>query len=385
MVNQPLTLVIPAFNRPEAFQRLLDSLDQSHDLHKLTRIILSLEGDASRSVVNKAYAWQPKDTAKHIWQHDAHLGVDAHVMACGDFSFTEGAVVILEDDTLVSPNFISYTLTLLDHAGEHPPGLAAGFSLYRYPVNYNQQPFYIPYASAFYLQKTPTRGQVFTPDQWKAFRDWLNQKMESGYTDQKIPKPIRDYPAYNWEKQFTHYLLDAGQFCLFPPWSYTTNFGDLGAHVKRKSEENAFQVPLQMDSQLPEVPKIEETTAVYDAYFELLPSRMKGLNPNLEPYDFEVDLYGTKPFEEIQKPYVLSCKKALNPEMTFGRNLKPHELNIAYEIEGRDFFLAKKENFRETWLDKWRRELRTHYYHYPDVSITKTLKMKIFEIFNRFL
>jgi hypothetical protein len=170
---------------------------------------------------------------------------------------------------------------------------------------------------------------------------------------------------------------------LYPPKSFSTNFGDLGAHVKRKSEENAFQVPLQTESQLPEVPKIEETTAVYDAFFELLPSRMKGLNPNLEPYDFEVDLYGTKPFEEIEKPYVLSCKKALNPEMTFGRNLKPHELNIAYEIEGYDFFLAKKENFRENLIDKWRRELRTHYYHYPDVSIKKFIGIKALEILKR--
>jgi hypothetical protein len=63
--------------------------------------------------------------------------------------------------------------------------------------------------------------------------------------------------------------------------------------------------------------------------------------------------------------------------------LKPHELNIAYEIEGYDFFLAKKENFRENLIDKWRRELRTHYYHYPDVSIKKFIGIKALEILKR--
>ena len=79
----------------------------------------------------------------------------------------------------------------------------------------------------------------------------------------------------------------------------------------------------------------------------------------------------------------MSSKKAQNPEMTFGRNLKPHELNMAYGIEGADFFLAKKENFRETKLDRRRRELRTHYYYYPDAGLTKVLKMKVLEVLSR--
>lgn len=380
-MNQ-LHVAIPVYNRVKAFKRLLYSF-------RLTAIPSGLKVNIHffvdfsphqneiQSIIDD-FEWNVG--CKHTYLNKEHLGLNGNLIGCGRLALSYGHVLILEDDLLVSPNIWNYCQEIMqcEYLNE---GL--GIGLYSYARNDFQFPFY-PLNVPYYLQRVCTWGQIFTAYQWEKFEQWLCETFN--LTSSNFVKNVTAKLKDTWGRTFTRFLKDTNQFFLYPSnYSISTNFADLGSNVKRKNEENAFQVPLQMDSQLPEVPKIEETTAVYDAYFELLPSRMKRLNPILEPYEFEVDLYGTKPFKEIEKPYVLSCKKALNPEMTFGRNLKPHELNIAYEIEGQDFFLARKEHFQENLIDKWRRELRTHYYHYPDVGITKTLKMKIFEILNRFL
>jgi hypothetical protein len=379
-----LNVAIPVYNKIKSLKRLIFSLKRTQvpngikiDLHFV--IDQSPHAEKLKSLIND-FQWA--NGGKYLIEQETWKGLQRNLIACGDLSLELGHIVILEDDAFVSHWIWYFVTAILNQKVEETN---AGYSLYKFGLSEGNHPFIPTTSSCFYVQKACTRGELFVDAQWREFKNWLAKESYRCKSNFLVPLSIQNFSDQSWAKLYNYYLNDTNRYFLYPPWSYSTNFGDLGAHVKRKSEENAFQVPLQMDSQLPEVPKIEETTAVYDAFFELLPSRMKGLNPNLEPYDFEVDLYGTKPFEGIEKPYVLSCKKALNPEMTFGRNLKPHELNIAYEIEGRDFFLAKKENFRENLIDKWRRELRTHYYHYPDVSITKTLKMKIFEIVNRFL
>ncbi len=380
-----VSIIIPVYNRSDSLQRLLRSLERSDILEEgSAQVIFSLEKGVANEVRKVVEEWDMDNLGKRIDQNEGHLGVDAHLLKCGGYSQSEGPVIILEDDSLVGPYLMKYVHHVLQHLKTKNTSKIGGISLYQYQRTYEQWPFTPMVANeAFYLQKVSTRGQLFTPEQWQVFEEWRQSNPDLRKIDHKAPPQIQQYPDYNWEKLFNYYLIDTGRYFLYPAWSYSTNFGESGVHVKRRSEENAFQVPLEMGDQLPEIQDMESSDAVYDAFFEILPSRLKRLNPKLEPYNFEVDLYGSKPFHEIEKPYVLSSKKAVQPEMTFGRNLKPHELNMVYAIEGQDFFLAKKENFRESKFEQWRRELRSYYYHYPDVSLKKVLKMKGLEVLSR--
>lgn len=379
------TIVIPIHKRRKSLNRLLHSLKHArYPDDREIDLLFSIEGVADyqvKSLVNHFYWPYGQKICK---EQDHYLGLENHLMQCGRYSIElNHPVVIFEDDLFAAPYFYDWVLETLKFCDEN--NQIGGVSLYSFDRNL---PFGYPFksqevSSAFYLQKVSTWGQVFTPQQWQNFENWCQASPDLGRINPRAPLKIRQYPDDNWEKLFNYYLIDTDRYFLYPPWSYSTNFGELGEHVKRHSEENAFQVPLQLGGTVPEIESIEEPNGVYDAFFELLPSRMKRLNTDLEPYNFEVDLYGSKPLPEIDKPYVLSCKKAVNPEMTFGRNLKPHELNMAYGIEGSDFYLAKKENFKDNPIDRWRRELRTHYFHYPDLSLNKTLKLKFFEIISR--
>ncbi len=377
-----LHVAIPVYNRVKAFKRLLKSLAYTRQPPNLTiELHFSIDDSPEQKRIQQLIAdFEWPFGNKYSYTREQHAGLNYNLLRCGRLALEYGHIVILEDDLFVAPEIWQGCQQLLAHACNAQIG---GLGLYSYIRTDHQWPFY-PLEAPYYLQRVCTWGQIFTAYQWEQFEHWLAKRFAA--TGQSIDQNMRKQKQKTWGTTFTEFLKDTGRYFIYASArSLTTNFGTLGTNVRRPTEENAFQTPLQLTAQSLTVPHLEETTAVYDAYFELLPDRMKRLNPHLEPYDFAVDLYGTKPLSAIEKPFLLSCKKATKPEMTFGRNLKPHELNIAYEIEGRDFFLAKKENFQESPIDQWRRELRTHYYHYPDVSIKHALKMKIFEIFNRLL
>jgi hypothetical protein len=88
----------------------------------------------------------------------------------------------------------------------------------------------------------------------------------------------------------------------------------------------------------------EEAKNLYDVNFEILPKILKDFNTSLSEYDFEVDLYGTKPANSITKPYLLTIKPCKNPIISFARALKPHEINIFFNLQGEDIHLCRTED-----------------------------------------
>ncbi len=384
MPSESPAIVIPVYQRLKSLSRLLDALKASDYEGKNVKLVISVEGGAERDVKAIAENLKWPFGEKVLEQQPEHLGLESHLLRCGRYSLElEEPVIILEDDLFVSPFFYKWALKALTFSKEDKK--IGGVSLYSFARNF---PFGSPFNSyntgnVYYLQKVSTWGQMFTPSQWESFENWVQSDIDFRTIDHKAPPPIRQYPDDNWEKCYNYYLIDTDRYFLYPAWSYSTNFGELGTHVGRRLEENAFQVNLQVGEELPAMETLTNSLSVYDIFFEMLPSKIKQLYPALAAYELAIDLYGNKSLSEIDNPYVLSVKKAASPEIRFGRNLKPHELNIAYGVEGNDFFLAKKENFSENKFDQWRRQLRTHYYHYPDISLKKVLKMKVLEVLSR--
>ena len=57
---------------------------------------------------------------KIVLCHPERLGLRRHIISCGDLTEKYGAVMILEDDLYVSPDFYNYAMRALDKYGEHP-------------------------------------------------------------------------------------------------------------------------------------------------------------------------------------------------------------------------------------------------------------------------
>jgi len=132
---------------------------------------------------------------------------------------------------------------------------------------------------------------------------------------------------------------------VYPRYSLTTNFGDEGANLR--ISENIFQVPLWLEKQKFQFKSFDESFAVYDVYCELNGGRLKRIAPSLSEFDFEVDLYGMKSGEHSDKEMFLSSRKCSRPLRTFGREMKPHEMNIVADIPGDYFSLGAKKDFEE--------------------------------------
>ena len=117
-----------------------------------------------------------------------------------------------------------------------------------------------------------------------------------------------------------------------------------------EKNDTFFQVPLSIGKRNIKLVYFADSNSIYDPYFELLPKIYKKLVPDLGGYDFEVDLLGQKPFNQITTKYLLTSKKGSGPIMTFGLYMKPMEMNIIENIRGDTFRLEEKSTLTASGL-----------------------------------
>jgi hypothetical protein len=118
-------------------------------------------------------------------------------------------------------------------------------------------------------------------------------------------------------------------------------------------KEYFLQVPLQMGSQEYRFPELQNSNVVYDTWCEILPDRLKRLNLDLNGFDFTTDLYGMKENTSVNSEYILTTTPCRSAIKTYGRELKPHELNVINSLEGSSISLAEKGNCkREKYFKK---------------------------------
>jgi hypothetical protein len=148
--------------------------------------------------------------------------------------------------------------------------------------------------------------------------------------------------------------------------SLSTNFHDPGTHHEKR--QTLLQVPLQLLSRQWRFRSLSDSPAVYDAYLEILPEKLKEFSRRLQQFDFAVDFYGKKDLGQVTNEFVLTSKASKDPIVTYGRELKPVELNVIFEIKGNDIALTKKDNFsadtaNEATVFSWFDEANTAYYY----------------------
>lgn len=345
-----IPIIVVGYNRPKAIERLLNSLLKA-SYPRAVDLIISIDGEGENSVKEIAANFTWPHGEKRLIFHDNNLGLRNHVLSCGDLCLDYDGIIVLEDDLYVSPVFYQYTLQAFDYYKDEPK--IAGISLYSHAYNETAQFPFKPLTDdtdVFFLQYAASLGQFWSRKNWSAFREWYDalkpEDKSSGHTTgYSLPTNISLWPKTSWKKYFISYIVQHDLYFVYPRFSLTTNFGDEGTNLRMS--ENLFQVPLWLEKQEFQFKSFDESFAVYDVYCEMNSGRMKRLAPSLSGEDIEVDLYGMKSKDNSDKELFLSSRKCSRPSRTFGREMKPHEMNILADIPGHYFSLGAKNDFEE--------------------------------------
>jgi hypothetical protein len=346
MVINP-TIVIVAYNRTKSLVRILKSLNSAHYIGK-ANLVISIDYSGNDDVANVANDFNWIFGAKEVITHKKNLGLRKHVLKCGDLVRQYKSIIMLEDDLVVSPYFFHYATTALKNYELNPR--VAGISLYTHQFNVNCKKAFEPLldkSDVYWLQFASSWGQAWNVEQWEGFREWYVHN--SGPISSGLPEYILNWPNTSWLKYFTKYLVELDLYFIYPRTSYTTNFSDVGSNVLEK--DTTYMVNLNLEEIEPVFSDFENALSVYDSYFEINPSIIKKLNPNLSDFCFDVDLYGIKKLKDIESEYLISRKRSTSTDKKcYSRVHWPQEMNIIFESENESeacLTFAKTNTFKE--------------------------------------
>jgi len=205
-MKNPVIIVV-AYNRSVGLNRLLSSLDRAVYPSKDIPLIMSIDGDGSPDVVEISNLFSWRHGTKRVLCHNQHLGLKNHILSCGELTTEVGNIIILEDDLVVSPQFYRFAIGALDYYC--PSDHIAGISLYQYQITENGFFPFTPLGdefSTYFMQVPSSWGQVWTPDQWKRFRQWLDRE-NTRPTQVNLPSYVDDWPDTSWKKTYFKYLI----------------------------------------------------------------------------------------------------------------------------------------------------------------------------------
>ncbi|MBI4503090.1 MAG: glycosyltransferase family 2 protein [Gemmatimonadetes bacterium] len=355
-------IVVLAYNRPAPLQRLLDSIARGlYPPGSQVPLVLSIDSGGNPEVLRIARRFQWPHGEKNIVVAQAHLGLVEHFHRAGDLTSEFGSVVLLEDDVVVSPAFYQYASGALAFYADDDR--IAGVSLYALWFNgYNHLPFVplLDVSDIFFLQIPYTQGQAFTSGQWARYLAWRAAN---------DPKPARGDPLHpllfqfgpeEWFPERVKFLGTTARYFVYPRESLSTGFGDPGTHFAHGSRW--FQVPVQAFKMQHRFIPLDESPAVYDTFFEILPDRLRRLAPSLPEAGFDVDLYASKPPGALRQDLVLSSRRSRAPLGSWGRVMWPQEANVAQEVPGDDIALSPRADLRWSRWEELRLQKALHDY-----------------------
>ncbi|MDF4204134.1 glycosyltransferase [Maribacter sp. SA7] len=329
-------IVIIAFNRPDSLSRILNSISEAKYPNENVDLIISIDkSHNNQNVLDVANNFNWKNGCKKVEYQSQNLGLRKHILKSMLFAREYGSMIMLEDDLFVSPDYYNYSKQSLEFSENNEN--IAGISLYNHQYNVHKQENFTAIEDGYdnyYFQFASSWGQAWTAKQIDCFLEWYNQKIDINNL-KGIPAYVTNWSEKSWLKHFIAYTVNQNKFFIYPKISLTTNFGDEGANMDVSN--TYYQVPILLSSgKKYNFSTLIETRSIYDVYFENL-SISNELN--LDKKDITIDLYGIKPLVSDKQYLLTSLKYDYKIIKSFGRNFKPHDLNIIKNIQGLDFFL----------------------------------------------
>lgn len=353
-------IVVIGYNNGESILRLLKSLQRAEYGKDTVDLIISIDHSGNQVVESIARNFEWHIGTKKIRAFKERQGLKKHILSCGNFLRQYDAIFVFEDDIIVSPCFYEYGKKCIDFY--YNDNAVEGVSLYSSQWNQNANFPFVPLKTKYdmyFLQSAPSWGQIWFKDRFEKFMEWYNDNQDFfDVEDVRIPHNLYMWGDNSWLKYHIAYCIVQHKYFVYPYYSYTSTFTEVGTHYK--TALTRFHADLLVDKEDEyRFANYDEERIRYDAFYE---------NENLKTYlekkyddTVEVDLYGTKCFDNKQR-YLLSTQvlpyKIINK---YGLQLRPMELNIYFEIDGEEIFLydtcekvkLKRKYIKQQSVKKW--------------------------------
>lgn len=343
MINQlnKMAIVLPCYNRTDTLKKLLHSLVQAKYKHPVD-LVFSIDNSGCNDVLHLAEKFQWEHGEKVIIHHKENIGLRRNIISCGDLTNQYDAVIILEDDLLVSPYFFEYAYAACQYYMNEER--IAGISLYSYRLCESLRefnPLTFGY-DTYFMQWTSSWGQMWTKPQWNAFKEWYKDHCDD-ISNIPIPESVKLW-SHSWKKYHIAYLTDTNKYFAYPTVSYTTIQPALGVHVTEIRLDNGYIVPLCNGIQRAFVFKEFDEEYAYDCFFELKKVLVE-FNGNKVYADFNV--YGEKKKENLHCAYFISSKPIPHAEIKkqWGIIKIPLEKNVIDSVDGSGLYLYESKSF----------------------------------------
>jgi len=337
-------IVLVCYNRLDSLKRLIRSLECANYEGYKPSLIFSIDYSGYDDITNFANQYNWNFGPKIVITHESNLGLREHIIQCGQLTKEYDSIIVLEDDIFVSKSYFQFAVNAAVYY-ENDANIA-GISLYSFQKNWLKwnlrfEPFLTEY-DTFFLKIAQSWGQVWTNSKWKSFYSWYQDNQN--FEDQlDLPKYLYTWPKSSWLKYYTKYCIVKNKFFVYPYHSFTTNFSDLGTHSRFQS--NDHQVELLTYIKEFKFPRFDNSAIKYDEYMNLL-----NLAQYIDINEDEVclDLWGTRTKPRQIRYYLTTKKMNYKILRTYQLSLRPIEMNIMYNLEGKGIFLydtfAKAKN-----------------------------------------
>ena len=331
-------IVLVGYNRPKSMERLINSVvSADYPYDDITLVISIDQSDKSDEIERLVSDVEWVHGTKRIIRYPERQGLKQHILKCGDLSKVYGAVIILEDDLYVSPEFYRYTVQALMSYSENDR--VAGISLYSHNWNGYSNCRFIPDQNGFdcyFGQFSITWGQCWTKKQWEHFKEWLERQTDPFDATKTLPLEVSKWGKQSWGKYFFKYVVEENLFYTIPYLSMTTNFSDTGEHCN--ASNTAHQVPLAPLYKRNYLFLNEVDSVIYDAFFErVFPHSISISGVPGDQICVDMNLCRQ---ETNGKRYLLTTRKMDFPVIaSYGMCLRPIEQNALKSIPGNDIFL----------------------------------------------
>ena len=328
-------IIAVGYNRVNEMRRLLNSV-LSADIGDIKAdLIISLDySDKQSELAKLAEGLTWKYGIVTVRKYSERQGLRKHILQCGDLTSQYDAVVVLEDDLVVSKGFMQYvdaTVKQYNHEDK-----VAGISLYTHRTNPGNGRFFEAQFcgyDVFLMQYAQSWGQCWTREMWKGFREWYNTQSGELIPDDNFPDYIVNWNKESWLKYYMKYTVETGKYHIYPYHSLTTNCSAVGVH--NDSDSSAFQVPLQYgvvdEYRLPPI----DCAVKYDVFFE------REFPDSYFPSQFGkvvLDLYGLRKRFDDADTLISTNLLPYKVIKRIGLNYRPIEQNIINGDEGEGIF-----------------------------------------------
>lgn len=328
-----IAIVVVAYNRVDSVKALLNSLNQAY-YDQDVPLIISVDKSDTDAVEKFADSFVWKFGEKRVVKFTQNQGLKSHILGIGKYTEEYDALIVLEDDLIVSPCFFNYAKSTMVKYSDCQE--IAGISLYNFHFNnYMALPF-SPQKDeydVYMMQIAQSWGQIWMKRQWKEFMDWYNNNNDEFGLQPHLPWNICMWGKNSWLKYHNKYCIENNKFFVYPYVSLTTNSGAAGMHSKMPT--NLTQVSVQLGNKhnyyLPDY----HNATKYDGFYENI--SLKDIF-HLDG-DLCVDLYGLKK-NNTGSRYLLTTEhldyKILQ---SYGLQYYPIEENVLKQVSGNSIYL----------------------------------------------